>query len=83
MTNPFQAIIDVIREANEESMKPFHTCMDETAAYHARMQDEFERQRKRDMVRRKMRECIAVMKENDVSFLMDIISVTKEELGAK
>jgi hypothetical protein len=64
-------------------MKDFRTCMDETAAYHTRMQDEFEAQRQRNEVRRKMRECIAAMKENDVSFLIDIIDVTKEELGAK
>jgi hypothetical protein len=62
-------------------MKDFRTCMDETAAYHTRMQDEYERQRQLEVVRKAVRDGLASMKENDEWFMRALISVTAEDLG--
>jgi hypothetical protein len=59
----------------------FHTCMDELAAYHAKIQAESQFAIKRDAMRAQFHKSVAWMKEEDRWFLEALVSVLVEDLG--
>lgn len=61
-------------------MNDYRTCMDEFARAHAERMERYKQERERDRIRRRVREGIAAMKENDELFLRMLIKVTAEEL---
>jgi hypothetical protein len=64
-----------------EAGMSFHTCMDELAEYHAKIQAESQFAIKRDAMRAQFRHASAWLKEEDEWFLRALISVLVEELG--